>query len=59
MIATSRRIKFTVDEYFRMSEAGLFDDRRVELINGRILEMRAQANPHRHAPEHHPQPALF
>lgn len=49
MIATSKRIKFTVDEYFRMSEAGVFDDRRVELIDGRIVQMHAQANPHRAA----------
>src|SRR6186997_1397899 len=25
MLATSKRIGFTVDEYFRMSEAGVFD----------------------------------
>jgi Uma2 family endonuclease len=49
MIATSKQVCFTVDEYFRMSEAGVFDDRRVELINGRILQMHAQANPHRAA----------
>ena len=46
-ILTSKRVRFTVDEYFRLSEAGVFDDRRVELIDGRIVEMPAQANPHR------------
>ena len=46
-ILTSKKVRFTVDEYFRLSEAGVFDDRRVELIDGRIVEMHAQANPHR------------
>jgi Uma2 family endonuclease len=49
MIATSKRIRFTVDEYFRMSQAGVFDDKRVELIEGRIVPMHAQAHPHRWA----------
>src|SRR5437867_6614263 len=49
MLATSRKVRFTVREYFRMSEAGLFDDRRVELIEGRIVPMHAQAHPHRWA----------
>ncbi len=49
MIATSKRIRFTVDEYFRMSEAGVFDGKRVELIEGRIVRMHAQAHPHRWA----------
>lgn len=49
MIATAKRIKFTVAEYFRMSDAGVFGDRRVELVNGRILQMHAQATPHRAA----------
>lgn len=47
MIATSKQIRFTVDEYFRMSDAGVFDGRRVELIEGRIVRMHAQAHPHR------------
>lgn len=29
-----------------MSEAGVFDDRRVELLDGRIVQMHAQSNPH-------------
>jgi Uma2 family endonuclease len=49
MIATAKRIKFTVPEYLRMSDAGVFGDRRVELVNGRILQMHAQATPHRAA----------
>ena len=36
--ATTRR--FTVDEYHRMAEAGIFhEDDRVELIDGQVLEM--------------------
>jgi Uma2 family endonuclease len=49
MIATSKDIRFTVEEYFRMSDAGVFSGRRVELIRGRIRQMHAQANPHRAA----------
>jgi Uma2 family endonuclease len=49
MIATAKRIKFTVDEYFRMSDAGVFDDRKVELVHGRILQIHAQASPQRAA----------
>jgi Uma2 family endonuclease len=48
-IATSKRIRFTVKEYFRMSEAGVFDGRRVELLDGRIYKVLAQSNPHRSA----------
>jgi Uma2 family endonuclease len=49
MVATAKQIRFTVDEYFKMSEAGVFDDKRVELIEGRIYRMHAQAHPHRWA----------
>jgi len=49
MIATSAKVRFSVDEYFRMSEAGVFGDRRVELLEGRIFRMHAQAHPHRWA----------
>jgi Uma2 family endonuclease len=38
--------RFTVDEYFRMAEADVFGDARVELINGRIYRMAPQGNPH-------------
>lgn len=37
---------WTRDEYHRMAEAGLFDDKRVELLDGRIWEMPAQLTPH-------------
>src|SRR3982751_1496429 len=46
-ILTSPKVRFTVKQYFRMAEAGVFDDRRVELVDGRILQMHSQANPHR------------
>jgi Uma2 family endonuclease len=45
--AVAKRVRWTVKDYFRMTEAGLFDDRRVELIDGEIIEVPAQANPHR------------
>lgn len=47
--AVAKQVRFTVADYFRMSEAGLFDNRRVELVNGRVIEVPAQANPHRTA----------
>ncbi len=45
-ILTSPKIRFTVSQYFRMSDAGVFDNRRVELVDGRILQMPAQGLPH-------------
>jgi Uma2 family endonuclease len=47
MIATSKKIRFTVDEYFRMSDAGVFDGKRVELIEGRIVRRQARSHAHR------------
>lgn len=49
MLAPPKKIRFTVDEYFKMSAAGVFDGKRVELIEGRIVPMHAQAHPHRWA----------
>lgn len=38
---------FTVDEFYRMADAGIFnEDSRVELINGEIIEMSPIGNPH-------------
>ena len=40
--------RFTVDEYRRMAEAGILDeDDRVELLDGRIVEMTPIGPPHR------------
>ena len=45
--ATRERRKFTVDEYFRMVEAGILQPKeRVELIEGEILIMPPMGPPH-------------
>ncbi|MBI3246898.1 MAG: Uma2 family endonuclease [Deltaproteobacteria bacterium] len=38
--------RFTRDEYYRMGEAGLFIDKRVELLDGEIITMPPQNPPH-------------
>jgi Uma2 family endonuclease len=38
--------KWTLEEYHRMIEAGLLEDRRVELIKGEIVEMPPEGEPH-------------
>src|SRR5713101_8781663 len=38
--------RFTRDEYYRMAEAGLFRDERVELLEGEIISMSPQNTPH-------------
>jgi Uma2 family endonuclease len=39
-------VRFTVSEYLRMAEAGIFGDRRTELIAGRIKKMAPQLDRH-------------
>ncbi|HET6249976.1 MAG TPA: Uma2 family endonuclease [Tepidisphaeraceae bacterium] len=39
-------LRWTVDAYDRMAAAGLFNQARVELIEGRIIQMAAQLEPH-------------
>jgi Uma2 family endonuclease len=38
--------RFTADEYMEMARMGLFLDKRVELIDGEILDMSPQQPPH-------------
>jgi len=38
--------KWTLEEYQRMIEVGLLDERRVELLNGEIVEMSPEGEPH-------------
>ena len=38
--------KWTIEEYHQMIEAGIFDNRRVELLKGEIVEMSAEGEPH-------------
>jgi Uma2 family endonuclease len=38
--------RFTVEEYLRLSELGFFDGRRVEFIDGEILDVASQKDPH-------------
>jgi Uma2 family endonuclease len=38
--------RFTRTEYYSMAELGLFGDKRVELIEGEIIEMSPQTTPH-------------
>jgi hypothetical protein len=45
---TINRKLFTVDEYHRMSDIGIFpEDKRFELIRGEIYEMPTARPPHR------------
>jgi Uma2 family endonuclease len=40
--------RWTTDQYHRMIEAGILDDCRVELLNGEIVEMSPEREPHAH-----------
>lgn len=41
-----KAIAWTRDEFYRLVETGIFGDRRVELIDGEIIQMAAQKNFH-------------
>lgn len=47
--APAKPVRWTTSDYFRMAAAGLFDRRRVELLQGEIIQMAAQETPHRAA----------
>ena len=38
--------RFTREEYYRMGEQGMFVGRRVELIDGKIVDRAPQTNRH-------------
>ncbi|MBD2299280.1 MULTISPECIES: Uma2 family endonuclease [Nostocales] len=38
--------KWTIDEYHRMIEAGILSDRQVELLQGEIIEISPESEPH-------------
>ncbi len=40
--------KWTIEDYHKMIEAGILDDRHVELLNGEITEMPPEGEPHAH-----------
>lgn len=43
---STQKHRFTVEEYHRMGEAGVFDETRVELIDGEIYDMSPINSPH-------------
>jgi len=45
-VAVPTLYRFTRDEYYRMGDAGLFVDKRVELLDGEIITMPPQNPPH-------------
>ncbi len=50
MLAQPVKRRFTVEEFHRMGEAGIFhEDDRVELINGQIVQLSPIGRPHAYA----------
>ena len=45
-IAEPKALRWTRDEYCRLAETGVLRDRRVQLIDGEIIEMAPQRNEH-------------
>jgi Uma2 family endonuclease len=46
ILMTTITAKWTLDEYHRMVETGILDDRHVELLRGEIVEMSPEGAPH-------------
>jgi Uma2 family endonuclease len=46
IITGPRTHRYTVEEYYKMTELGFFDGKHVELIEGEVLEMSAMGRPH-------------
>lgn len=40
------KYKLTVDDYLRLDESGIFEDRRTELLDGDVIVMNAEYRPH-------------
>ena len=40
------KTRWTYEEYYQMADAGVFRDKHVELINGEIIQMPPQGEPH-------------
>ena len=45
-IANPIKRRMTSDEYYRMADIGLFQDQRVELIDGEVVTMAPQRDIH-------------
>jgi Uma2 family endonuclease len=45
-VTEPRPYRWTLDEYYKLCEDGFFLERRVQLIDGEIIEMPAQKNEH-------------
>ena len=39
-------LQWTIEDYHRMIDAGILDDRSVELLNGQIIKMSPEGIPH-------------
>ncbi|PZO42237.1 MAG: hypothetical protein DCF17_09140 [Shackletoniella antarctica] len=48
MVSTLTTVKWSIDDYHRMIEAGILGDRRAELLWGEIVEMAPERKPHAH-----------
>jgi Uma2 family endonuclease len=46
IITVPRIHLWTREDYYRMNDAGLFNGKRVELIEGQVIEMSAMYGPH-------------